>query len=218
MIKKVKASLHEKLIFIFLILLGVFTLGFTIVIKNKCLFVKNFDLQNINFEKPKNIVVLNAECGNVIIELYPEISPNGVERFKKLINLKVYDNVAFHRVIKDKLVQAGDLEFGKKNQLDYGKIGTGKSGLGTIKSEIDAQFDFNRGSVGLARTLKYDTEDSQFFITLDDEPLFEGEYTPIGKVIYGINVLEKIKYSHRSEYVLRPDFINTITMYQEEVN
>ena len=218
MIKKVKASLHEKLIFIFLILLGVFTLGFTIVIKNKCLFVKNFDLQNINFEKPKNIVVLNAECGNVIIELYPEISPNGVERFKELINLKVYDNVAFHRVIKDKLVQAGDLEFGKKNQLDYGKIGTGKSGLGTIKSEIDAQFDFNRGSVGLARTLKYDTEDSQFFITLDDEPLFEGEYTPIGKVIYGINVLEKIKYSHRSEYVLRPDFINTITMYQEEVN
>ena len=218
MIKKVKASLHEKLIFIFLILLGVFTLGFTIVIKNKCLFVKNFDLQKINFEKPKNIVVLNAECGNVIIELYPEISPNGVERFKKLINLKAYDNVAFHRVIKDKLVQAGDLEFGKKNQLDYGKIGTGKSGLGTIKSEIDAQFDFNRGSVGLARTLKYDTEDSQFFITLDDEPLFEGEYTPIGKVIYGINVLEKIKYSHRSEYVLRPDFINTITMYQEEVN
>ena len=172
----------------------------------------------INFEKPKNIVVLNAECGNVIIELYPEISPNGVARFKELINLKIYDNVAFHRVIKDKLVQAGDLEFGKKNQLDYGKIGTGKSGLGTIKSEIDAQFDFNRGSVGLARTLKYDTEDSQFFITLDDEPLFEGEYTPIGKVIYGINVLEKIKYSHRSEYVLRPDFINTITMYQEEVN
>ena len=125
MIKKVKASLHEKLIFIFLILLGVFTLGFTIVIKNKCLFVKNFDLQKINFEKPKNIVVLNAECGNVIIELYPEISPNGVARFKELINLKIYDNVAFHRVIKDKLVQAGDLEFGKKNHLDYGKIGTG---------------------------------------------------------------------------------------------
>ena len=214
MIKKVKASLHEKLIFIFLILLGVFALGFTIVIKNKCLFVNNFDPQKINFEKPKNIVVLNAECGNVIIELYPEISPNGVKRFKKLINLKVYDNVAFHRVIKDKLVQAGDLEFGKKNQLDYGKIGTGKSGFGTIKSEIDVEFNFEKGSVGLARNLKYDTEDSQFFIILDDEPLFEGEYTPIGKVIYGIKVLEKIRYSHRSEYVLRPDFINTIKMFK----
>jgi peptidyl-prolyl cis-trans isomerase A (cyclophilin A) len=214
MIKKVKASLHEKLIFIFLILLGVFALGFTIVVKNKCLFVKNFDPQEINFEKPKNIVVLNSECGNVIIELYPEISPNGVERFKKLINLKAYDNVAFHRVIRDKLVQAGDLEFGKKNKLDYGKIGTGKSGFGTIKSEIDAEFNFERGSVGLARTLKYDTEDSQFFIILDDEPLFEGEYTPIGKVIYGIKVLEKIRYSHRSDYVLRPDFINTVRMFK----
>ena len=212
MIKKVKASLHEKLIFIFLIVLGVFALSFTIVVKNKCLFVKNFDPQKINFEKPNNIVVLNAECGNVIIELYPEISPNGVERFKKLINLKAYDDIAFHRVIKNKLVQAGDLEFGKKGKLDYGKIGTGKSGLGTIKSEVDAEFNFERGSVGLARTLKYDTEDSQFFIILDDEPLFEGEYTPIGKVIYGIKVLEKIRYSHRSEYVLRPNFINTVRM------
>ena len=214
MIKKIKASLFEKLTLTFLILLGIFTLSFIIIINNKCLFVKNFDPQKIDFTKPENIIVMNVECGNVIIELYPNVSPKAVNRFKNLIKSNSYDNVAFHRVIKDKLVQAGDLEFGKKNQLDYGKIGTGKSGLGTIKSEIDAQFDFIRGSVGLARTLKYDTEDSQFFIILDDEPLFEGEYTPIGKVIYGIKVLEKIKYSHRSEYVLRPDFINTIRMYQ----
>ena len=214
MIKKVQASLQEKLILIFLILLGIFALCFTILIKNKCLFVKNFDPKEINFTNPNNIVVLNAECGNVIIELYPEISPNGVERFKELIISKSYDNVAFHRVIKDKLVQTGDVQFGKKDQIDYGKIGTGKSGLGKIKSEIDAEFSFDKGSVGLARSLKYDTEDSQFFIILDDEPLFEGEYTPIGKVIYGIEVLEKIKYSHRSEYVLRPDFINTVRMFK----
>ena len=214
MIKKIKASLFEKLTLTFLILLAIFTLSFIVIINNKCLFVKNFDPQKIDFTKPENIIVMNAECGNVIIELYPNVSPKAVNRFKNLIKSNSYDNVAFHRVIKDKLVQAGDLEFGKKNKLDYGKIGTGKSGLGTIKSEIDAQFDFKRGSVGLARSLKYNTEDSQFFIILDDEPLFEGEYTPIGKVIYGIKVLEKIKYSHRSEYVLRPDFINTIRMYQ----
>ena len=214
MIKKIKASLFDKLTLTFLILLAIFTLSFIIIINNKCLFIKNFDPQKIDFTKPENIVVMNAECGNVIIELYPNVSPKAVNRFKNLIQSNSYDNVAFHRVIKDKLVQAGDLEFGKKNKLDYGKIGTGKSGLGTIKSEIDAQFDFKRGSVGLARSLKYNTEDSQFFIILDDEPLFEGEYTPIGKVIYGIKVLEKIKYSHRSEYVLRPDFINTIRMYQ----
>ena len=218
MIKKIKASLFDKLTLTFLILLGIFTLSFIIIINNKCLFVKNFDPQKINFTKPENIIVMNAECGNVIIELYPNVSPKAVNRFKNLIQSNSYDNVAFHRVIKDKLVQAGDLEFGKKSQLDYGKIGTGKSGFGTIKSEIDADFNFEKGSVGLARTLKYDTEDSQFFIILDDEPLFEGEYTPIGKVIYGIKVLEKIKYSHRSEYVLRPDFINTIRMYQSEVN
>ena len=218
MIKKIKASLFDKLTLTFLILLAIFTLSFIIIINNKCLFIKNFDPQKIDFTKPQNIVVMNAECGNVIIELYPNVSPKAVNRFKNLIKSNSYDNVAFHRVIKDKLVQAGDLEFGKKNKLDYGKIGTGKSGLGTIKSEIDAQFDFKRGSVGLSRSLKYNTEDSQFFIILDDEPLFEGEYTPIGKVIYGIKVLEKIKYSHRSEYVLRPDFINTIRMYQSEVN
>jgi cyclophilin family peptidyl-prolyl cis-trans isomerase len=214
MIKKIKATIFEKLIFIFLILLGIFSLSFTVIIKNKCLFVKNFNPQEINFKKPENIVVLNVECGNVIIELYPEVSPNAVIRFKTLIKSSSYDNVAFHRVIKNKLLQTGDLEFGKKDKLNYGKIGTGKSGLGTIKSEIDAEFDFKKGSVGLARSLRYDTEDSQFFIILDDEPLFEGEYTPIGKVIYGIRVLEKVKYSHRSEYVLRPDFINTIRMYK----
>ena len=214
MIKKIKATLSEKLILIFLLALAVFILSFTVIIKNKCLFVKNFNPQKINFEKPKNIAVLNIECGNVIIELYPEVSPKAVERFKILIKSNSYDNVAFHRVIKDKLIQAGDLEFGKKNKLDYGKIGTGKSGLGLIKSEIDTKFDFKKGSVGLARSQKYNTEDSQFFIILDDEPLFEGEFTPIGKVLYGIKVLEKIKYSHRSEYVLRPDFINTIRMYK----
>ena len=214
MIKKVKATFSEKLILLFLLVLAIFVLSFTVIIKNKCLFVKNFNPQKINFVKPENIVVLNVQCGNVFIELYPDISPKAVERFITLIRGNSYDNVAFHRVIKDKLIQAGDLEFGRKDKLDYGKIGTGESGLGTIKSEIDAEFDYKKGSVGLARSLKYDTEDSQFFIVLDDEPLFEGEYTPIGKVIYGIKILEKIKYSHRSEYVLRPDFINTIRMYQ----
>ena len=212
MIQKIKASWSEKIIFIFIIALTIFSFSFFFLIKDKCLFIKDYDPQKITFDNPKNIAILNVSCGNVIIELYPDISPNGAKRFKKLIKTKAYDNVAFHRVIKDKLVQTGDLEFGKKDKLDYEKIGTGKSGLGTIKSEVDAEFNFERGSVGLARTLKYDTEDSQFFIILDDEPLFEGEYTPIGKVIYGIKVLEKIRYSHRSEYVLRPNFINTVRM------
>ena len=127
---------------------------------------------------------------------------------------EAYDDIAFHRVIKNTLVQAGDLQFGKKGNLDYGKIGTGKSGLGTIKSEIDSRFDYTKGSVGLARTFKNDTEDSQFFIVLQDEPLFEGEYTPVGKVLYGLEVLKKIKHQRHSEYILRPDFINTFKMFK----
>ena len=213
MIEKIKASTSEKLIFIFILILGLFTLTSFLLLKNKCLFVKNYDPEKINFKNPANVAILNVGCGNVIIELYPDVSPNGVERFKTLIKSKAYDDVAFHRVIKDKLVQAGDLEFGKKGNIDYGKIGTGESGLGTIKSEVDKEFNYVRGSVGLARSLKYNTEDSQFFIILQDEPLYEGEYTPIGKVIYGIEVLEKIKYLDKSEYVLRPDFINSLRLF-----
>ena len=213
MIEKIKASTSEKIILIFILILGLFSITSFLLIKNKCLFIKNYDPEKINFKNPANVAILNVGCGNVIIELYPDVSPNGVERFKTLIKSKAYDDVAFHRVIKDKLVQAGDLEFGKKGNIDYGKIGTGESGLGTIKSEVDKEFNYVRGSVGLARSLKYNTEDSQFFIILQDEPLYEGEYTPIGKVIYGIEVLEKIKYLDKSEYVLRPDFINSLRLF-----
>tara|TARA_B110000438_G_C15772026_1_gene632330 strand:+ start:981 stop:1625 length:645 start_codon:yes stop_codon:yes gene_type:complete len=213
MIKKIKASKSEKTLFVFLIILTTFTLIFFITIKNKCLFVKNYNPKNIQFEEPQNIAILNARCGNVIIELYPNISPNAVQRFKTLIKSGAYNNIAFHRVVENRLIQAGDLEFGKKNSLDYGKIGTGNSGLGTIKSELNGDFKYTKGSVGLAKTFKNDTEDSQFFIILNDEPLYEGEYTPVGKVIYGLDVLKKIKFLKNSEYVLRPDFINFFKMY-----
>ena len=154
MIEKIKASKFEKVIFIFIVTLAIFFFGSFFLIKDKCLFVKNYDPLKITFDNPKNIAILNVTCGNVIIELYPNISPNAVKRFKQLINTKSYDDVAFHRVIKDTLVQAGDLEFGKKGNLDYGKIGTGKSGLGTINSEVDTPFNFDKGSVGFARGQK----------------------------------------------------------------
>ena len=212
MIKKIRASNLEKIIFTFIVILAIFFFGSFFLIKDKCLFIKSYDPQKINFDNPKNIAILNVTCGNIIIELYPEISPEAVKRFKELVRSKAYDDIAFHRVIKDTLVQAGDLEFGKKGNIDYGKIGTGKSGLGTINSEVDSPFNFDKGSVGFARTQKYNTEDSQFFIILRDEPLYETEYTPIGKVIYGLETLGTIKYLDKSQYVLRPDFINSLRM------
>ena len=212
MINKIKPSRSEKIIFIFILTLATFTVTSFFLLKNKCLFIEDFDPKNLVFDKPENIAVLNIDCGNVIIELYPDLSPNSVERFKTLIKSKAYDDVAFHRVIKDKLVQAGDIEFGKRNNIDYGKIGTGKSGLGTLNSEVNKDFNYDAGSIALARSQKYNTEDSQFFITLQDEPLYEGEYTPIGKVLYGLETLRTIKYLDKSVYVLRPDFINSLRM------
>ena len=215
MLKKIKQTKSEKLLLIFLILLTIFSLISFTLIKNKCLFVEKVNLTKLNFSKPENIVILNVPCGNVVIELYPSISPNSVERFKKLVKNKEYDNVAFHRVVENFLVQAGDLEFGRKENLNYTYIGSGRSKYDLIKPETDKPFEFKRGTVAFAKSKNGDAEDSEFLILLADAFLFEGEYTPLGRVINGISALEKIKFNDQSEYVLRPDFINSLKMFSD---
>jgi peptidyl-prolyl cis-trans isomerase A (cyclophilin A) len=212
MIEKVKQTTSEKLLLTLFIILGIIALYIFVILPQKCLFIKNYDPQEIRFDNPENIAILNVNCGNVIIKLYPDTSPKSVERFRMLINSGKYNNIAFHRVIKNVIVQAGDLEFGKKDNLNYLYIGTGKSGFGTIKSELNDETEFKAGTVGMARTNKLNTEDSQFFILLEDAPLFKGEYTPVGKVVYGLEVLDTIADDHRREYVLRPDFINSFKL------
>ena len=128
---------------------------------------------------------MNVECGNVIIELEPELSPNAVKRFKHLIEKGSYNHSAFYKVVKNTLIQAGDLEYGNIDNINYYKVGSGQSGLGTLRSELNKNFQFDEGSVAFARSDEFDTEDSEFFITLKKIPLYVGEYTPIGKVIYG---------------------------------
>ena len=215
MLKKIKQTKSEKLLLIFLILLAVFSLISFTLIKNKCLFVEKVNLTKLNFDNPENIVILNVPCGNVVIELFPNISPNSVERFKKLVKKKEYDNVAFHRVVENFLVQAGDLEFGKKDNINYTYIGSGRSKYDLIKPETDKPFKFKRGTVAFAKSKSGNAEDSEFFILLADAFLFEGEYTPLGRVVNGISALEKIKFNDQSEYVLRPDFINSLKMFSD---
>ena len=215
MLKKIKQTKSEKLLLIFLILLAIFSLISFTLIKNKCLFVEKVNLTKLNFNNPENIVILNVSCGNVVIELFPSISPNSVERFKKLVKNKEYDNVAFHRVVENFLVQAGDLEFGRKENLNYTYIGSGRSKYDLIKPETDKPFKFKRGTVAFAKSKNGDAEDSEFLILLADAFLFEGEYTPLGRVINGISALEKIKFNDQSEYVLRPDFINSLKMFSD---
>ena len=213
MIEKVKQSTSEKLLLVLFIILGVIAIYIFFILPQKCLFIKDYDPKKLSFKNPENIAILNINCGNVIIELNPEISPNSVKRFKMLLESRSYDNIAFHRVIKNVLVQSGDLEFGRKDSFNYLYIGTGKSGFGTINSELNEKVEFKLGTVGMARKNKLNTEDSQFFILLRDAPAFNGRYTPVGKVLYGIEVLKKIKNNDKSDYVLRPDFINSFKLF-----
>mgnify|MGYP001173205083 FL=1 len=212
MIKKIKASRSEKILLLFLILLGIFSFGFFYSIKNKCLFVDKVNLENRNFIDKENVILMKVECGLVVIRLFPESSPNSVKRFKLLTEKGLYNNSAFYKVIEDTLIQAGDIEYGNIENIDYVKVGSGKSGLGNLKSEINEDFKFTAGSVAMARGDDFDTEDSEFFIILKDIPIYNGEYTPIGKVILGLDALKKIKKGNKSNYVLRPDYIKSLKL------
>ena len=213
MIKKIKSSLSEKILFTFLISLAVFTFGSFYMIKNKCLFIKQLDLNELKIKDPKNLAIMDVECGKVAIELYPQVSPKSVERFKYFVNSGLYNNSAFYRVIENTLVQAGDLEFGYHDNINYFKIGSGTSKLGKLKSELSNDYEFKAGTVAMARG-EFDTEDSEFFIILKDIPLYQGEYTPVGKVIFGLNALKKIKVGNKTDYVLRPDYIKEFQLLE----
>ena len=213
MIKKVKSSLSEKILFIFLIFLAVFTFGSFYMIKNKCLFIKQLDLNELEIRDSKNLAIMDVECGKVAIELYPKISPKSVERFKYFVNSGLYNNSAFYRVIENTLVQAGDLEFGYHDNINYFKVGSGQSNLGKLKSELSNDYEFKEGTVAMARG-EFDTEDSEFFIILKDIPLYQGEYTPVGKVIFGLDSLKKIKVGNKTDYVLRPDYIKEFQLLE----
>ena len=85
MIKKIKVTFSEKLLFTFLIILCLVFFSTYFLLKDKCLFVNKVNPDKLIFKDPKNIAIMNIECGNVIIELYPQLSPNAVKRFKHLI-------------------------------------------------------------------------------------------------------------------------------------
>ena len=94
------------------------------------------------------------------------------------------------------------------------RVGSGQSKFGNLKSELNEVYPFNEGTVALAREDEFDTEDSEFFIILKNIPLYTGEYTPVGRVIHGLDALRKIKAGNKSEYVLRPDFINYFNLLE----
>ena len=212
--RKLKMTVSEKILLIFLTFILVFFIIFFLRISNKCLLIKSLDEEILNKYKNEKIIILEAPCGKVAIKLFIKEAPLNTKQILNLIEKQEYDNAFFYRVKKNKLVEFGDLKFGKKNNLDYLRIGTGGSSLKNNVSELSSSYSFKRGSVGMVKRGKFDTENSQIFILLDAIPSFDGQYTPIGEVVGGIEILDKIKYSNNNiEFVLRPDYVKKIYVH-----
>ena len=141
-----------------------------------------------------DIMIMKLKDGAVIIELFGEIAPNHVKRFKLLSKEKKYDGVTFHRVIDGFMAQTGDVEFGNSNLESYdpGKVGTGGSDYPNLKSEF-SNLPHERGTLSMARSTDPDSANSQFFICLETSPNLDRNYTIFGKVIKGMEFVDLIK-------------------------
>ena len=149
----------------------------------------------INHSNAKeNIMVLELKDGEVVIELFNDVAPNHVERFKKLAIEKKYDGVVFHRVIDGFMAQTGDVQFGNSNSenFDLKRAGTGQSEYPNLKAEF-SELPHERGTLSMARSADPNSANSQFFICFESVPHLDRNYTVFGKVIDGFEHVEKIK-------------------------
>ena len=213
--RKLKITTLEKNLLLFLILISIFFIIFFLRISNKCLLSKSLDEEALTKYNNEKIIIIEAPCGKVAIKLFIKDAPLNTNQILNLIKNQEYDNAFFYRVKKNKLVEFGDLRFGKKNNLDYLRIGTGGSFLKNNISELSNSYNFKRGSVGMVKRGKFDTENSQIFILLDNNSSFDEQYTPIGEVVLGMAILDKIKYNNNNiEFVLRPDYVKKLYIHK----
>ncbi|MFN3280752.1 MAG: peptidylprolyl isomerase [Tabrizicola sp.] len=130
--------------------------------------------------------------GTVVIDLLPDIAPRHVAQITALAKEGAYDNVVFHRVIDGFMAQTGDVQFGKTGG-DLSMAGRGGSSKPDIPAEFTNTISFQRGVVGMARAQDPNSANSQFFITFGDASFLDGQYTIVGKVISGMEVVDAIK-------------------------
>ena len=142
----------------------------------------------------ENIMILKLKDGDVKIELFSDTAPNHVKRIKELADAGKYDNVVFHRVIDGFMAQTGDVKFGNSNSDDFdlNKAGMGGSDLPDLKQEF-SNLPHDRGSLSMARSSDPDSANSQFFICFKPAPFLDKQYTVFGKVIEGMEFVDKIK-------------------------
>ena len=158
------------------------------------LFIFFFSLVTNKLNAQSNIMILKLTYGDAHIELYPEKAPNHVKRFKELADSGKYDGVVFHRVIEGFMAQTGDVKFGNSNSNDFNLslAGTGGSDLPNLKAEFN-DIPHVKGILSMARSSDPNSANSQFFICFEDAPHLDRNYTVFGKVIKGMEFVDKIK-------------------------
>ena len=151
---------------------------------------------------PENTVIIELKDGPVVIELLADVAPKHAARMKELARAGKYDNVAFHRVIDGFMAQTGDVEHANmENNYNPGRAGTGGSDLPDVPAEF-SRLPHDRGTLGAARSMNPNSANSQFFINFKDNHFLNGQYTVYGRVISGMEHVDKIA---RGEPPANPD-------------
>ncbi|PTE14851.1 peptidylprolyl isomerase [Pseudogemmobacter blasticus] len=157
---------------------------------------------------PNLVIQVSGQAkGTVVIDLLPDVAPKHVAQITALAEQGAYDNVVFHRVIDGFMAQTGDVQNGKAGG-DLAYAGTGGSSLPDLPAEF-SNISFQRGIVGMARSQDPNSANSQFFIMFGDGSFLDGQYTVVGRVISGMDVVDAIK---RGEPPSNPDVMTKVTV------
>ena len=175
----------------------------------KILLILIFFFYSTNLFSEEIMMMLKTKYGDVKIELFADVAPNHVKRIKALAEQKKYDGVVFHRVIEGFMAQTGDVQFGNSNNdnFDLRRAGTGGSDLPDLKAEFN-DVPHERGTLSMARSSDPNSGNSQFFICFESAPHLDRQYTVFGKVLEGMEYIDKIKRGKQSSgQVADPDKI-----------
>lgn len=161
------------------------------------------------------IEIAGEANGTVTIDLYEDIAPGHVEQITALASDGAYDGVVFHRVIEGFMAQTGDVEFGKFEGGDMSRAGMGGSDRPDLKAEFSNE-RFLRGVVGMARSQNPDSGNSQFFIMFDAGEFLNGQYTVVGQVTEGMDVVDAIKRGNgpNGAVIGQPDVMKKVTVIE----
>jgi peptidylprolyl isomerase len=174
-------------------------------------FATSASAQAVDGPGPNLVIeVAGAANGTVVIDLLPDVAPLHVAQITALAKQGAYDNVVFHRVIEGFMAQTGDVRYGKAGG-DLSAAGTGDSDLPNIPAEFTTDLSFQRGVVGMARANDPDSANSQFFIMFADGSFLDGQYTIVGNVVSGIEVVDAIQ---RGEPPANPDVMTKVTVQE----